>query len=204
MKWVREVEGNYEGTPSGEWLDSQSLTTWNLAPSLLPVQPLHDQDQTYRLPRIVAARNLCLDIMRANRSYTHLLFLDSDVAANSRDGLEKLLLSQRPLIGGLVHGRGEQSHAEVVAGIRTEYHGRQFCCDWGSCGYQLIARPLCDRYQFRWGHSRLSRARRSEDPAFSEDVAADHWGRYVVDPGVTAEHVDNTADPLAMQTVAQF
>lgn len=206
LRWVDHVHVNYEGTPDAAWMDSpDSLTAWDVVyTDSLKRQPQHDQDQHYRLPRIVAARNWCLDLMKIHSQYTHLLFVDSDVSVNGTNGLEKLLLSQRPLIGGLIHGRGEQSHAEVVAGPRTPYHGRQFCCRWGSCGFQLIARPLCERYAFRWGSSRLERQRRSEDPAFAEDVYSDGWGRSVIDPDVTAEHIDNAAAPLTMQTVAEF
>lgn len=207
LRWVRHVHCNYEGRTDGtEWNRQHSRTEWTIDPTLnaLPSLPRHDQDQHYRLPRIVAARNWCLDMMRIHTQYTHLLFIDSDVSINQQNGLERLLLSQRPLIGGLVHGRGEHSHAEVVAGPHWPYHGNQFCCHWGSCGYQLIARPLCERYQFRWGKSRLSRDRRSEDPAFAEDVYSDGWGRYVVDPDVTADHVDNPAAPLTMQSIAEF
>jgi GT2 family glycosyltransferase len=206
LRWVGNVHHNYEGAPDAFAMDSpDSLTAWDIGyTDSLPRSPRHDQDQHYRLPRIVAARNMCLDIMRIHTEYTHLLFIDSDVSINGTNGLEKLLLSQRPLIGGLVHGRGEHSHAEVVAGTRTPYHGHQYCCDWGSCGYQLIARPLCERFNFRWGRSRLSRSMRSEDPAFAEDVRADGWGRYVIDPDVTAEHVDNAAAPLTMHSIAEF
>lgn len=204
QRWVRHVHVNFEGV-GHDILDSDSFTGWNIdQTTALPTTPTHDQDQFYRLPRIVAARNMCLDIMRTSQDYTHLLFIDSDVDTKDPHGLERLLLHQLPLCGGLIHGRGEQSHAEVCAGARHPYHGEAFSCQSGSCGFQLISRPLCERYQFSWGRSRFERRRKSEDPKFCEDTQADGWGEYVIDSSVTADHVDNFAEPLTMQSIAEF
>lgn len=212
QRWVRHLHVNYEGVNEAVeigdagyvWKIQDSVTHWDIVTTALPQTPSHDQDQFYRLPRIVAARNFCLDVMRTQSEFTHLLFIDSDIDAKDSRGLERLLLQQRALIGGLIRGRGEQSHAEVWAGPKLPYHGDAFACTSGSCGYQLIARPLCERYQFSWGRSRFARRMKSEDPKFAEDVAADGWGPYVIDPSVTGEHVDNEDAPLTMQSIAEF
>jgi GT2 family glycosyltransferase len=203
---IRHTHMNYEGVLSPESLNVDSSVHWNMkCVNSLPSKRSHDQDQYYRLPRIIAARNMCLDFMRQEKSFTHLLFIDSDIEVERSDGLEKLLLAQTALIGGLVHGRGEHSHVEMKFGPIREYHGNQFTCLWGTCGYQLMSRVLCERYQFRQGRSKkVVHGLRSEDPAFAEDIAVDGWGEYIIDSEVKANHIDNEKSPLQISDVAEF
>jgi GT2 family glycosyltransferase len=209
LKYVDHVHLNWE-TGSifsifNRYKNCDSLTRWSIKPTgSIPTKPKHDQDQLYRLPRIIAARNWCLDLMRIHTDFTHLLFIDSDVLVDDKNGLKRLLLNKRPLIGGLVHGRGAHSEIKMMFGNRIPIHNRTIECDWGTCGYQLINRLLCERYQFRWGNSKIENEHRSEDPAFAEDVSIDNWGRYAIDKSVTAQHVDNNKKPLLSKDVAQF
>jgi len=205
LRGVSHAHVNYEGnTPPDHNFDS--ITNWTIGTQCaLPETPVNDQDQLYRLPRIIAGRNMCLDLMRINKEYTHLLFIDSDISVDSEYGLKNLIKIQTAMCGGFVHGRGEHGNVEMTFGRRLPYHGKQFTCSWGTCGYQLLSRVLCERYQFRWGVSRKEHGKpRSEDPAFAEDVEMDGWGEYVIDPGVTASHVDNKDSPLTKSTYSIF
>ena len=209
LKYVDHIHLNWEAkgvlSVFNKYKDCDSLTKWSIKPTnSIPAKPKYDQDQLYRLPRIIAARNWCLDLMRIHADFTHLLFIDSDVLVDDKNGLKHLLLNKQPLVGGFVHGRGEHSETEMIFGDQIPIHDNTVECDWGTCGYQLINRLLCERYQFRWGNSKIKNEQRSEDPAFAEDVSIDNWGRYVINKDVTAQHIDSSKKPLLHKDVAQF
>lgn len=172
--------------------------------SWMKAKPDHDQDQYYRLPRIVNARNAACEFVFSRPDISHLLFIDSDVVPDSDDGLRRLLFHRRPLVSGLIHGRGEHSD-ELVIGPNGKKINELIEVDWASCGYLLIERRVLDRHRFRWGYSRKRPGEmRSEDPAFGEDVALDGFPRWLVDTSITAQHVDDVTNPLAREVVPQF
>jgi len=161
-----------------------------------------DQDQSARLGPIVVARNAARYwALRSDMS--SLLFIDSDVEPEP-DGLERLLAHNKPLVGGLVPGRGAHAMHRYVFGKQTQ-EGNLVACDYGTCGYMLVRRDLLEKVEFRWGPSRRRPdVMLSEDPAFAEDALMAGFGRFYVDLNATSRHHDNPGRPLFLGGVAQF
>lgn len=179
------------------------MDVWRIHSEWMKRKPSHDQDQYYRLPRIVAGRNQACEWFWHQPEATHLLFIDSDVIPKP-DGLQRLLSHKKPLCGGLVHGRGEHHNVRVLFDVLSQ-QDNLLECRWGSCGYMLIERKVLDVQRFRWGLSRAEAGQmRSEDPAFCEDAFLNGFGRYFIDEMVTADHIDNPQAPLVITDVAEF
>lgn len=179
------------------------IDIWTMQSTWMKPRPSHDQDQYYRLPRIVAGRNQACEWFWSQSEATHLLFIDSDVIPRP-DGLQRLLAHKKPLTGGLVHGRGEHSHVRVLFDVLSQ-QDNLLECRWGSCGYMLIERQVLDVQRFRWGISRAEPGQlRSEDPAFCEDAFLNGFGRYWIDEAVVADHIDDPQSPLVITDVAEF
>jgi len=195
------VYRNHEGQEPD---DSFNADWWGIDGELLgDMQPGFDQDQHYRLPRIIAARNMALDVMRLNSEFTHLMFVDSDVTLTDPGSIRRLVLWRQALIGGAVPGRGSHSHVHMKFGPREELHSGLAAFDWGTCGCLLLDRLVAMRTQFRWGSSELHPGEmRSEDPALGEWLTANDFGRWVIDESVICQHNDPESQPLT--GVAQF
>lgn len=174
----------------------------------MPARPSHDQDQYYRLPRIVAARNQAREwfLGKKNANATHLFFCDSDVEIPP-GSLGKLLSLRRPLCGGVIYGRGEHKHVKLVFdekdAIATDY-GDVAECRVFSCGSMLIERQVLERQAFRWGRHLVTDEMLSEDPAFISDSIQNGFGVPYVHLGVVSRHEDNPASPLKIGDVAEF
>lgn len=169
--------------------------------------PRFDQDQR-RLTPIVMARNMALNYAVSHPDCTHVLFIDSDVRPHP-DGLQKLLEMDRPLVGGVVPGRGPHSNMLYLFGNDV----KRLPNGWiqvhhGTCGYMLIRRDLFSVIRFRYGpagHGPTPMTDLSEDPAFCFD-AREFMGvqRMYIHPDVQAEHWDDPEHPLTETAVAQF
>lgn len=161
------------------------------------VGPTYDQDNA-RLDPIVIARNMALGAARSLGA-SHILFVDSDVVV-PHNAIPKLLEVKKPVVGGLVHGRGAHAHAQYVFGVRATYnlHGSPVViCDHGTCGFMLIERKVFERVSFRWGPSwKDPKVTLSEDPAFCEDAERLGFGPMHIRMDVVGRHVDNPKKPL--------
>lgn len=164
-------------------------------------QPAYDQD-TARLAPIVTARNMALEVaMRPH--FSHVLFVDSDVIPfDLTTAVKRMLACAKPIIGGVVPGRGAHKHAHYIFGLRHDKHlsDTVICCDHGTCGYVLIDRYIYDVIRFRYGpHPTVRGQFLSEDPAYLADAEhmklADGW---YIDLNSTAAHIDNADAPLTM------
>lgn len=164
--------------------------------------PQYDQD-TARLAPICTARNMALDVaMRPH--FSHVLFVDSDVVPHNLDvALSRMLALNKPIIGGVVPGRGAHGKmgANYIFGVREVLNdGFLLRCDHGTCGYVLINRFVYDVIRFRYGpHPKVRHVFLSEDPAFLADAEtmglADGW---YIDLKSTADHIDSVDNPLTM------
>jgi hypothetical protein len=197
---------NYETHHADMWGASRTMLvrsgreygcdSWQRASSWLPA-PHFDQDQT-RLEPICVARNMA-------RAYalsigaSHLLFIDADVIVKP-DGLRRLIALNRPLVGGLVPGRGPHNgRAQYAFGERWR-RDNIINCAHGTCGYMLIAREVFGILPFRWGINRddTNGGYQSEDPLYCNDAVhlLGERGEFWIDTGADAEHWDNPARPL--------
>jgi glycosyltransferase involved in cell wall biosynthesis len=167
---------------------------WNVTSSWRPRQK-YDQDNGVRLYPIITARNMAIDYA-LHRQADWLFFVDSDVIVPP-DSLTKLLALGRPLVGGLVPGRGAHSHVNYVFGqwdatdeVLITKHGTMGCC--------LIHKDLFQFIRFRQGpHPIRKEVWLSEDPCYAAD--AEYAGRanaWYIHTGVVCGHIDNPDHPL--------
>lgn len=197
LEWIAHQKTNVTGC-------TIEYDVWDCTNTSIPQSPTHDQDQYYRLPRIVSARNQACEWFWAKNDLTHLLFIDSDVLP-APGGLDALLAMQHPLCGGLVHGRGAYKSGKMVFRQLSAITDDVVECAWGTCGYMLIERQVLALQRFRWGESAERHCeKRSEDPAFCEDAFLNGFGRYWVNYKASAVHVDNPASPLDDVDRAEF
>lgn len=170
-------------------------------------KPRFDQDQA-RLHPIMIGRNMSIQAAQGIGA-THLLQVDADVVV-PRDSIERLLTMNRPLVGGMVRGRGAHSGItygkaatyDLTPGLPAHWREMEYC----TCGFVLIARELFDLLKYRSGpHNRVKSSMLSEDPAFGTD-AHDVWKMpwWTVDTTLWAEHWDDPEKPLRHDEVAQF
>lgn len=159
--------------------------------------PTFDQDQA-RLVPICEARNRAIEAAIELRCDA-LLFVDSDMEIPPYS-VKQLLSHNRPIVGGLVHGRNAHKSARYVfgnvGGIRP-LDGGLVECDHGNIGFCLIRSNVFSVLRFRRGpHCTLGHLQ-SDDPNFCFD-ALHKWGfgRHVVDLTVEAVHVDETRIPF--------
>lgn len=165
-------------------------------------RPQYDQDPARFMP-IARARNMALDwaivwtMMRPDIS--HLLFVDSDVRPHA-GGLQHLLNINKPLVGGLVPGRGAHSKVKYVFGTRNQERNI-ITCQHGTSGYLLIARSIFEVQRFRSGPDITKRGTYlCDDPAYASDAfhhqLADAW---YIDTRATADHIDDPEHPLTIE-----
>jgi hypothetical protein len=224
MAGVREIVVNIE-TAATSQLEFESLyrplldfaktspvpiliDRWSIQSDWMPKKPSHDQDQFYRLPRIVAARNQVCEFVWSHSLATHLLFIDSDVKP-APDGLLHLLPLRRPLCGGLGTGRGPWERFPMIFGeiSRAGSRSELVQCQWGTCGYMLIEKQVLAVQRFRWGTSAgfaTANELRSEDPAFCEDAWLNGFGRFWIHTQATATHHDDPVSPLQRNDRPEF
>lgn len=154
--------------------------------------PKYDQDQA-RLTGIVTARNMCIDYAILTGA-SHLLFIDADVIPPS-DIIPKLLELARPLVGGLVPGRGCHSNLRYLFGVQvngTTNSGINYTeVDYGTCGCMMITREVFSGLRFR--HT-LENGGMSEDPAYCKDVKTLFNTRMYLRTDVICQHMGELAN----------
>lgn len=165
--------------------------------------PRFDQDQR-RLVPIVMARNMAIEAAMALGA-SHLFQVDADVIV-PRDSIERLLELDRPIVGGLVPGRGCHSHVHYVSARHRYIAPNLIEADHGTAGFMLIRRDVFERLRYRHGPSSVyPGVYLSEDPAYTED-AREKWGfgSMWLRTDLVAEHRDNPDHPLTESETAQF
>jgi hypothetical protein len=166
---------NYEGELNRDY-DIQYRQEWKCSGAGF-VDRKYDQDQHARLPRIVIARNMCLDFAQSG-GYDWILFVDSDVLIPG-DTKEKLFTSEVPykLRSGIVPGRGVHSHATYLFHPNKK-KGVWQRADYFTCGFLAIHKDVFWRLRFRWGKGIRSSDICSEVPLFGEDaryILMENW-----------------------------
>ncbi len=195
---------NYEGVcvSSSIILDnSLEFQLWNITDSHYETRQF-DQDQGYRLPRIVTARNMCIDFA-IKHDYDWLFFVDSDVLI-PENTMELLFESNDfKLKSGLVHGRGAHSGAQYVFN-RLGTEGDWTKCEYSTCGFTAIHRDIFRRVRFKWGEPFEGGALCSEDPLYGADVRHLYGINWMVNTKLQAEHIDNPNHPLTNDQASQY
>lgn len=161
-----------------------------------------DQDQSYRLPRIVTARNMCIDYA-IKHDYDYIFFVDSDVLIpdNTR---EVLFAEDFKLMSGLVSGRGHHSGARYMFGELNHCFGDWYQCEYATCGFTAIHRDIFRRVRFKWGEPFEGGALCSEDPLYGADVRHLYNIGWMVNTALKAEHVDNPNRPMIKGQESQY
>jgi len=162
-------------------------------------KPEFDQDRA-RLAPICTARNMMLQAA-SSLGYDYLLQVDNDVIVPN-NAINKLLAEDRPIVGGVVPGRGVHSHLQYLFGQLEHIEENKTTVSYTTCGFVLLRRDVFEYMRYRTGWGIHSRQILSEDPAFFGD-AAEIWGfgRPVILTDLKAEHWDNPNDPLTQHGV---
>lgn len=180
------------------------LDVWSINSSWMP-KPAFDQDQA-RLNGITLARNMALNFA-FNARASHILFIDADVIP-APDGLNKLLETGKPFVGGFVRGRGAHSGATYIfyPTGNTEMNGQLIECSHGTCGYMLISSDIFKYFRFRQGPDfKHPEIMLSEDPAFCNDVKYHKGVTFWIRKDVVGTHWDDPKNPfLGNNHSAQF
>lgn len=180
---------------------AKHLQSWSLFESKSQDRQF-DQDQGYRLPRIVTARNMCIDFA-IKHNYDWLFFVDSDVLI-PENTMELLFESNDfKLKSGLVHGRGAHSGAQYVFN-RLGTEGDWTKCEYSTCGFTAIHRDIFRRVRFKWGEPFEGGALCSEDPLYGADVRHLYGINWMVNTKLQAEHIDNPNHPLTNDQASQY
>lgn len=196
-------EGDKKGVSMAVLLNNwgMNLQTWSLSETGGNTRQF-DQDQGYRLPRIVTARNMCIDFA-IKHNYDWLFFVDSDVLI-PENTMELLFESNDfKLKSGLVHGRGAHSGAQYVFN-RLGTEGDWTKCEYSTCGFTAIHRDIFRRVRFKWGEPFEGGALCSEDPLYGADVRHLYGINWMVNTKLQAEHIDNPNHPLTNDQASQY
>lgn len=184
------------------------VDAWSWKSSGWKAMPQFDQDQ-HRLFGIVTARNMCRTFA-LEREASHMLFVDADVVPPV-DTIPKLLAMKKPLVGGIVPGRGEHSYVKYIFGRQSmseadvthfgDKADTTIVVRHGTMGLCMIERVLLTSFAFRYGVSREDGTTfLSEDPAFAQDVKLGGFGPWYLNEEVEAAHIDNPKEPLTQAT----
>lgn len=130
-----------------------------------------------RIPRICAARNLMIDYMLADRTYTHVLFLDADTEVPP-ESITRLLELQHPVAGGHVPTYCLGDDAPSVP-----FDDRDVRAHWTTAGFLLIERDVLRDVRWGWDPD----AGQTDDPFFQERTKR-RWGETWVDHDLVAQH----------------
>lgn len=176
--------------------DYKKSTWWNA--------PQFDQDQA-RLVPICIARNMAVDAALLG-GYDYLFFVDADVVVPA-DSIERLMAHGKPLVSGLVPGRGAHGHVHYVFHPRQQVKPNLLACGHATCGFTLIERRLFEVLRFRQGPHPVERqVHLSEDPAFGADAEV-VWGitdAWYVDTSLMAAHMDEPGKALSLEETSAF
>lgn len=160
--------------------------------------PRFAQDQR-RLVDICMARNLARDYALLH-GCSHLLFIDDDVRV-APDTLSKLLEVRKPIVGGVLQGRGEHQHLRYVFGYMQVEGPHLISCDWGSAGLVLVREDVLRLADFHW-KVLPDGTLIPEDQAFAMTAAGLGFGRWYIRTDVVPEHVDDPNQPVTAHTQA--
>lgn len=163
---------------------------WQMVSTWCP-KPQFDQDQA-RLVPICTARNMSIAAATCLAA-SHLMQIDADVIVPP-DSIERLLVLNHPICGGMVPGRGDHKHVYYQSSDIPE-HITDDVVDvaHGTCGFMLISRDVFTRLRFRTGPSNITPGVwLSEDPAFTEDAnVLLKMGKMRLDRRLEAKHLDD-------------
>lgn len=156
--------------------------------------PEFDQDNA-RLVPICIARNTMLQAA-SSMDYDYLLQIDNDVMV-PQDSITRLIAEGRPIVGGLVPGRGVHSHATYLTNVFGSLDANKLIVSCATCGFVLLRRDVFEFMRYRTGHGVHNKDILSEDPAFFDD-ADNAWGfgKPVILTDLMAKHWDNPNAPL--------
>ena len=177
------------------------IDTWQFN-STWHKRPTFDQDQARLFP-IVIARNMSLEAAFALGA-SHIFQVDADVLVPP-DSIERLLAIGRPVVSGLVPGRGAHACANYLFHIQGTF-GRYIECSHATCGFTLIERKVFEVIRYRVGPHPIHRETiLSEDPAFGADFHC-IWGYdwWTVDMELKAQHWDDPNAPMSWDQGSQF
>ena len=179
------------------------VDTWNFKSSWWKA-PTFDQDQA-RLVPICTARNMCIDCALL-QGYDYIFFVDADVVVPP-DSIERLITQNRPIVSGLVPGRGAHKAAVYAFHFIGQPKPEVWNCEHSTCGFTLLKREVFEVLRFRQGPHPIHRETwLSEDPSYGADMKciwaiSDGWW---VDASLKADHVDDPLNPLTMDGGSQF
>jgi hypothetical protein len=193
-------ETDSEAYPT-ELLSANHFQVWSINEWLEPNRQF-DQDQGYRLPRIVTARNMCIDFA-IKHNYDWLFFVDSDVLIPTNTMELLFENNDYKLKSGLVHGRGSHQGAEYVFN-RLGTEGNWTKCEYSTCGFTAIHREIFRRVRFKWGEPFEGGALCSEDPLYGADVRHLYGINWMVNSKLQAQHIDNPSQPLTNDQASQY
>jgi len=177
---------NFEGELPAGLIDYDYLQNWVLETT--PTQKRqYDQDQSYRLSRIVTARNMVIDWAVAG-DYDWIFFVDSDVIIPENTISELFENNEYKLKSGLVKGRGAHSFATYLS-YPQEQVGKWTRCHYATCGFMAIHRSLFRKVRFKWGEAFDTDILCSEDPLYGADCRYlfDEW--WWVNTALKSEHL---------------
>jgi glycosyltransferase involved in cell wall biosynthesis len=183
-KWAKQQEGKGRRVYIDTW-------DWN---SGWARSPEFDQDNARLIP-ICIARNTMLQAA-SSMDYDYLLQIDNDVIVPS-NSIEKLMAEERPIVGGLVPGRGVHSHATYLTNVFGNIDANKLIVSYATCGFVLLRRDVFEYMRYRTGCGVRSTYILSEDPAFFDDADV-IWGfgKPVILTDLFAQHWDNPNAPL--------
>ena len=164
-----------------------------------------DQDQGYRLPPIVMARNMAREFAILSGAAA-IMYVDSDVLVPV-NALPALWCVDRPIVGGLVPGRGAHSHVNYLgSGKSLEAVSPNLVkTDYATAGFVMIRRAVFQVVPWRWGGTvENPDLPHSEDPLFGYDARRAGFDWWYVRTDVKAEHLDNPDRPLRPDGAAKF
>lgn len=179
---------NYEGTIKKDY-GVTATQEWNFNQNP-PTKRQADQDQGYRLPRIVAARNMVLDYAMIGQ-YDWIFFVDSDVMIPTNTRQELFEGNTYKLKSGLVPGRGPHAHARYLFEPEAIVNGWTPCKN-ATCGFTGIHKDLFRTIRFRWGNT-LGHFDGSEfiseDPLYGMDCRKIYGEKWWVKQSLRASHI---------------
>jgi hypothetical protein len=169
---------------------------WNVQFSTWRPARRFDQDNKARLAPIIMARNMAIDYATAVGA-DHLLFVDSDVIIPSGSVI-RLIGANRPIVGGVVPGRGVHRHARYIFGEIEPVESSLIRCTHGTCGFVLLQQSVFSHLRFRHGpHPDSNAGDLAEDPCYAADAKklglSDGW---YIRTDLLAEHLDDPHAPL--------